>query len=317
MVRLGLCCTFAAADIKFRTTTATAQRRRRPRERRSRLRALAAANADALAAAIEYCSAHGIGSFRVTSRILPLRTHPELGYDARSLGEKVVGRFRTCRALAAARKVRITFHPDQFIVLSTPHRPVLRSSLAEIEHLAEVAGWIGGDVITIHGGGGYGDPAAALDRLHRALDRLSPRARALITLENDERVYSPSALLPLCRAAGVPLVYDVHHHRLNPDRLTIEEATAEAISTWPREPVFHVSSPRHGWSGPHPERHHDFIALRDFPPLWQTLDVTVEIEAKAKELAIARLRRALHARSRRLRAADRSRAGTAGLRSAR
>lgn len=68
----------------------------------------------------------------------------------------------------------------------------------------------------------------AVDRLRRSLARLNQRARARIALENDDRVYTVLDLLPLCREEGIPLVYDVHHHRCNPDGLSVEEATVAA-----------------------------------------------------------------------------------------
>ncbi|MCC6234326.1 MAG: hypothetical protein IT580_16910, partial [Verrucomicrobiales bacterium] len=55
------------------------------------------------------------------------------------------------------------------------------------------------------------------------------------------------------------------------------------------EPLFHLSSPLEGWSGPKPERHHDYIDAADFPSEWRGWPLTVEVEAKAKELAVARL----------------------------
>ncbi len=89
----------------------------------------------------------------------------------------------------------------------------------------------------------------------------------------------------------MPLVYDVHHHRCRPDGLTVEQATQAAKATWNREPLFHLSSPMAGWRGPKPERHHNYINPKDFPAVWHEWPLTVEVEAKAKELAVARLRR--------------------------
>ena len=87
----------------------------------------------------------------------------------------------------------------------------------------------------------------------------------------------------------MPLVYDVHHHRCHGDGLAEAEATERAVATWGREPMFHVSSPLAGWAGPKPERHHDFIDVADFPACWRGLDLTVEVEAKAKEVAVLKL----------------------------
>ncbi len=59
------------------------------------------------------------------------------------------------------------------------------------------------------------------------------------------------------------------------------------------EPVFHISIPLNGWRGEHSRKHHDYLQMRDFPDCWRNLDVTIEVEAKAKELAVQRLMRAL------------------------
>ncbi|MCA9022891.1 MAG: UV DNA damage repair endonuclease UvsE, partial [Planctomycetaceae bacterium] len=114
-----------------------------------------------------------------------------------------------------------------------------------------------------------------------------------LTLENDDKIYTPTDLLPLCRKAGIPLVYDAHHHRCHSDGLGIDEVTKQAKKTWNREPLFHISSPLEGWQGPKPNRHHDFINRRDFPRCWEGLELTVEVEAKAKEQAVLKLMRSL------------------------
>ena len=150
--------------------------------------------------------------------------------------------------------------------------------------------------MNIHWGGVYGDKAAALARFARNLNRLSDRVRQRLTVENDDTSYTPSDLFPLCRAENIPFVYDVRHHRCNQDDLLVADATAEAIVTWNREPMFHISSPIEGWKGSYPRRHHDFINMRDFPQCWNDLTVTVEVEAKAKEVAVLKLMRQLSER---------------------
>jgi UV DNA damage endonuclease len=170
-------------------------------------------------------------------------------------------------------------------------------AIRDLVYQAEVAEWVGADVINIHAGGVYNDRQAALARVRRAIEHELPdRVRTRLTLENDDRSYTPSDLLPLCRATGVPLVYDVHHHRCLPDGLSEEDATHKALGTWNREPLVHLSSPKQGWGGADPKPHHDLIDPRDFPVCWQDLNLTVEVEAKAKERAVAALRQDLAAR---------------------
>lgn len=295
MPRLGLCCKFAAEPIKFPVTTALYALKLKPAERRLKLAELCRENAAALEGAINFCAANGIGSFRVNSQVLPLKTHPKAGYELAELpgGPAIIGAFRNCGALARRLGLRLTFHPDQFILLSAEKKAITESSVKELEYQAEVAEWIGADVINIHGGGAYGDKKGALARAGAALALLSPAARSRLAFENDDRIYSPADLLPFCEAHKLPFVYDVHHHRCLPDGLTAEEVTRRALKTWGREPLFHVSSPRYGWGSADPRPHHDYIDIGDFPACWRGLAITVEVEAKAKELAIARLRREL------------------------
>jgi UV DNA damage endonuclease len=166
---------------------------------------------------------------------------------------------------------------------------VVRRSLADLDYQAEVAEWVNADVINIHAGGTYGDKPAALRRLTTVIDSLSPAIRDRLTLENDDRSYTPEYLLPLCERSGLPLVYDVHHHRCLPDGLNEAAATARALGTWNREPLFHLSSPAAGWAGPKPNRHHDYIDTADLPAAWLKLDLTIDVEAKAKEVAVKKL----------------------------
>lgn len=290
-LRLGLCCQFRAEPITFRATTVTAMARLPTPVRLARLAELCRANAEALLAALDFCARHGIGAFRIRSQILPVKTHPTTGYAMEELpgGTDITARFRECGRFARSHNLRLSFHPDQFVVLNSPNPQTVAHSLAELDYQAEVAEWVGADTITLHGGGAYGDKAGALDALRRNIERLPTPVRSRLTLENDDKVYTPADLLPVCADTGVPLVYDVHHHRCLPDGLSVAEITTRARTTWSAEPLFHISSPLAGWGGPKPERHHDYIDAADIPVEWLGWPLTVEVEAKAKELAVTRL----------------------------
>lgn len=291
MIRLGLCCLFKEEDIRFRQATARYVAGKRRGEQLAYLSDLCLLNAQALQKALLFCRDNGIGDFRVNSQIWPLKTHPDVGYQLKDLpgaGDIETG-LASVRMFAQTHNIRLTLHPDQFTLLSSPDPGVTRRSLAELEYQAEFAERVGADVINIHGGGAYGDKPGALSRLKANIGALKPYLRSRLTLENDDRVYTPRDLLPLCLDTGIPLVYDVHHHRCLSDGWSEAEATEKALSTWDREPLFHLSSPLGSWDAKQPRKHDDFIAMGDFPECWRDLDITVEVEAKAKEIAVLRL----------------------------
>jgi UV DNA damage endonuclease len=72
--------------------------------------------------------------------------------------------------------------------------------------------------------------------------------------------------------------------------LSVEEATRLAGITWQeKEQYCHLSSPRVGWGGGNCKLHADYIDAADMPACWLERDMTIDIEAKAKELAVLRL----------------------------
>jgi len=291
MTRWGLCCIFRDAPIKFRRTTAKYSAKLSTDERMRHLSTICLHNAHSLLEALQFCRRNGIGAFRINSQILPLKTHPQLAYAIEDLPQstEIVNAFKKCKTYCRQHDLRTSFHPDQFILLSSPKPEVTRRSIADLRYQAEVAEWLGADVINIHAGGAYGNKEEALKRLVKQIRNLPQNVRRRLTLENDDRLYTPSDLLPICKKLKIPLVYDLHHHRCLPDGQNVEDTTRRALKTWNREPLFHISSPLKSWQDRNPRNHHDYINPEDFPECWLNLDITVEVEAKAKEIAVLKL----------------------------
>jgi UV DNA damage endonuclease len=236
----------------------------------------------------------GIGAFRIMSPLFPRMTHPQAGYSLDDLAEcETIGStLEVCRFFAATQRIRLSFHPDQFVVLSSPHPAIVENSILELEYQGRLAEMVGADVINIHAGGVYGEKAAALRRFCDIFPGLPDFVKSRLTLENDDVSYTVRNLLSVCEKLTIPLVYDVHHHRCNPDGLSVEEATDLAGETWHRaggDQYCHISSPRAGWEGGNPRPHADYIDPADFPECWRGREMTVDIEAKAKELAVVQL----------------------------
>ena len=293
-MRLGLCCLFKNEPVTFRTTTAKALSAMQRSEQLLKLSGICLHNAANLLLGVESVRRLGIGSFRIMSPFFPRMTHPGVGYQLSDLpdSEQIAVLLAQVKRYCAEYDIRLSFHPDQFVVLSSPHAKVVENSLQELEYQGMLAEAVGADVINIHGGGVYGDKQAALGRFCGQFTSLSERVRQRLTLENDDISYTVRDLLPVCEKLAIPLVYDVHHHRCNPDGLTVDEATLLAGATWQvvrREQYCHISSPKNGWGGSDPKPHADYIELSDFPELWIDREMTLDVEAKSKELAVVQL----------------------------
>lgn len=294
MARLGLCCLFLKEPLKFRHLRAVDIKKLDMEKRLERISSICLHNAETLRNAVSAVLRLGIKSFRVQSQLLPLFTHPEFGYCLDDLPDhaKIADFLKDIRKFSRKNGIRLSFHPDQFVVLASPHPKVVENSIDELKYQAEIAELIGADIINIHIGGSYGNKVETLERFIDNLKIVPANVKKLLTLENDDLQYTPSDLFPVCRKSGIPMVYDIHHHRCNPDGITVEEATKISQDIWAitgREPYFHVSSPKYGWKSKKIRPHADYIDIADFPDCWKNINATIDVEAKAKELAVLKL----------------------------
>ena len=301
-IRLGLCCIFKEQPIKFRSTTASALSKLSRARQLEKVSALCLENSHNLLRAVTKVHELDFGAFRVLSPLFPRMTHPDVGYDLQDLAdrEQILALLKKVYRFREEKKLRMSFHPDQFIVLASPKRDVYDSAVRELNYQAWLSELIGAEIINVHIGGVYGDKEKTLHRFARRYRKLPSAIRARLTVENDDRSYTPADLHPLCMEEGIGLVYDVHHHRCNPDELSIEEATEKSMESWTarkEEPYFHISSPREGWSSKNCRPHADYIDPRDFPKAWEKLDFTLDVEAKAKELAVCHFQACLQHRT--------------------
>jgi len=112
---------------------------------------------------------------------------------------------------ARANDVRLSFHPDQFVVLASDREEVVNKSIEEFEYHCDMARWMGygqkfQDMkINVHISGRKG-PQGIRD----VYNRLSPEARNTLTLENEEYTHGLTDCLSLSDL--VPTVMDIHHN---------------------------------------------------------------------------------------------------------
>lgn len=200
------------------------------------------------------------------------------------------GKLSGIGARAAADGLRIVLHPDQFVVLSSDSPDVLANSLKIMRMHALVFDLLGlprssWAAMTLHGG--KGDRS---ERLIQVINELPDEIRSRLVLENDEKTYSAAQILNICRRAGVPMVFDAHHHvckaRLTSyDDPSVGEMVAAARETWPVPAwqMVHISNGKEFFNDP---RHSDFI--NEMPASYRDV-LWIEVEAKSKEEAIEKL----------------------------
>jgi UV DNA damage endonuclease len=327
--RLGFCCRFVPPDgdretkrrMNLTSTTIAALGRRERTEAFARLLEIVRHNMSALQAQLAWVAARPPLErlLRIESGVLPAYTH-ELArwmYREPAMREVVEDGLAQAGAIARQADIRLSMHPGQFCVLATTSGTALRNCIEELEYHAEVMALLGvaggwhpaGAHINIHGGA----KAAGLEAFRHGLELLSNDARGLLTVENDEDVYGLDALLSL--ADALPIVVDLYHHwiasageYLRPD----DPRVARVRESWRGiRPIAHLSQPREDLLAPYPSgARPDYAALiacgikrrdlyahsdtmwNDAVNIWAVEHLAwtdLEVEAKLKNLASARL----------------------------
>jgi len=122
--------------------------------------------------------------------------------------------FKPIGETARQNDVRVSFHPDQFVVLASDRPEVVNKSIEEFEYHVDMARWMGygkqfQDIkINVHIAGRAGP-----EGIRQAFKRLSPEARNSLTIENEEISWGLNSCLELSDL--VPIVLDIHHHWIN------------------------------------------------------------------------------------------------------
>jgi len=160
-------------------------------------------------------------------------------------------------------------------------------------------------VVVLHVGGAAGGVDTALDRFERGFALLSDAARERLVVENDDRSFGVADVVRLSERIGRPVVWDIlHHHCHDPAGIPDREALPLALGTWPAgvTPKIHYSSPRTAVEArkgkvvlPALRAHADLIDPIGFAYFLEHTaqglrDFDVMLEAKAKDLALLRLR---------------------------
>lgn len=258
-----------------------------------RLRETVEANLSALAALLAWNRAHGLLFHRVSSEIVPFASHPVCAFDWRGAFAPMI---EEIGKLIRAAGMRVSMHPDQFVLLNSPNPAVVEASRRDLLWHADLLDLLGtgGDAkIQIHVGGLYGERAAALDRFAEVFATLPAHVRARLAVENDDRLFPLADCLRLSERTGIPVILDTFHHALLHRGETLRAAAKRAAATWRKgdgPPMFDYSSQA---PGARAGAHAASLDADDFRSTWKEIravdpDLMLEIKDKEKSALLAR-----------------------------
>lgn len=193
--------------------------------------------------------------------------------------------------------IRVSYHPGPFNVLGSENQSVVIKTIDELNKHAQLMDLMELEQstyypINIHVNTTQPTREEAAKRFCEGFQLLSDSCKRRLTVENDDKVsqYSVKMLYDLVYTQiKIPIIFDQLHHKLGPQDQTIEEALRLALSTWKTKPLTHMASSIRNEDPKGLERAHaDYI----YEPIETfDLDFDIEIESKAKDLAVLKYRK--------------------------
>jgi UV DNA damage endonuclease len=261
-----------------------------------RLRKITHKNLENTLRILRYNKAYNIKVYRLTSKLVPLATHPGVaGWDYK---RDFKDEFREIGEFIKENNFRVSAHPDHFTLINSPSQKVLEDAIRDLDYHVNVYEAMGLSdsryKLVIHVGGHYNDKKSSLERFKNNFVSLPERIRSRIIVENDDKSFTAADVLSICEELGIPMVLDVHHHNCVNNGECIEELLPAIFETWNGEyfnPKIHFSSPR---SCRDFRSHADTIELKDFTEFLKKAkkagrDFDVMLETKNKDSALLKL----------------------------
>lgn len=241
-----------------------------------------------------YNAANEISLYRLSSSLVPLATHPELEWDFITPFKE---QWRELGQLIRQFKLRVSFHPNQFTLFTSPREEVTINAVKDMEFhykMLKAMDVLDTSIINIHIGGAYGDKNTSLRRFHQNIKQLPVEIKNQMTLENDDKTYNVKETLITCEQENIPMILDYHHHMANNEDIDLSLYLERIFNTWNNKkmvPKVHISSPKSIQAF---RSHADFVSIDFVLPFLKMAkslnqDFDIMIEAKQKNLAMFKL----------------------------
>ena len=246
---------------------------------------------------LKYNVKNNILFFRISSDLIPFASHPicKLNWCRNFQSE-----FEQIGDFIKKYNIRISMHPDQFVILNSPNGKIVENSINELKYHCRVLDAMCLDEtakVQIHVGGVYENKQEAIDRFVRTFNSISKfvdgSIKKRLVIENDDHLYSLKDCLSINQETSIPIVFDSFHHELLNNEEPMRIALEKAMSSWKMNrdgfPIVDYSSQnsvrgkeKKVRKGKHAERI-DLKLFKNFLEEAQNLDFDIMLEIKDKE----------------------------------
>ena len=171
--------------------------------------------------------------FRISSDIIPFASHPICDIE---WNETFKADLKEIGDFINKNNIRVSMHPDQFVVLNSKNECVIKNSIRELQYhctLLDSMRLPSSAKIQIHGGGVYGDKKKSKkDFSNNFSNLLEENLKKRLVIENDDRSYGLNDCLDIQSEISIPIVFDTFHHECLNNGETIQQALSSITKSW-------------------------------------------------------------------------------------
>lgn len=243
-------------------------------------------NLDCLVDILHYNVQKGFLFFRISSDLVPFASHPVCTFDWAGHFRK---QFREIGEFIRKHNIRISMHPDQFVLINALKDDIVERSVRELEYHFTMLDEMDLDStakIQIHVGGAYGDKQAAIERFVDRYKSLGRSLRRRLVIENDDRLFSLKDCLVVHEETGVPILFDTFHHQCLNNGESLRLGLERSGKTWKKRdgiPMVDYSSQQPGHRQGAHAKTIDVPLFKEFLEQTKELDFDLMLEIKDKE----------------------------------
>ncbi len=245
-------------------------------------------NLSCLKKILQYNINNGFLFFRIGSGLVPFASHPICEFNWQNYFKKdfqEIGRF------IKEKNIRISMHPDQFVVINSQNPEIVARSIKELEYHCQILDSLGLDQtakVQIHIGGVYGEKEKSMKRFIENYKKLPVFIKKRLVVENDDKSYSASECLEISEEIKIPIVFDTLHHECLNNQEKARDVFEKIIKTWKKKDGLPIIDYSNRIIGDKRCRHIQSLDPRLFKKFIKEtfgLDFDIMLEIKDKELS--------------------------------
>lgn len=204
-IRLGYACISKTLDITS-SHTITYTNYEKARNKEEKLIEITNKNLNNLEEILKYNIKNNIHFYRISSKIIPLATHPNIKQNLLNIFKE---KLEHIGQIIKENNLRVDIHLDEYCVLNSTNPNIVSSTINIIKFYKNMLKTMNIEsYMILHIGSSAFGIEKSITRFINNFKKLDEESKNMIILENDDKVFKIEDVLKICKTLNIPMVLD-------------------------------------------------------------------------------------------------------------